>query len=115
ANGSRPLPTNAQAHLRVVQGPSSCATRRAAARAQPKATRPLRLLRPQGQSGSVRIAAALRRAGVVAMVTPPLAARSHLGGDDPTAAALPAADAGPRAPRVAKPCLEEPDAGNLHV
>ncbi len=61
------------------------------------------------------MAASLGRAAVVALATPPLAARPHLGCDEPTAAALPAADAGARTPRVANACLEEPDAGNLHV
>jgi hypothetical protein len=52
---------------------------------------------------------------VVAVVAPPLAARPLVGGKDPTAAALPTAGAGHRAPRLAKRCLEELDAGNPHV
>ncbi len=38
-----------------------------------------------------------------------------LGGDGSAAAAVPAADDGPREPRVANPCLEEPDARIGHV
>jgi len=52
---------------------------------------------------------------VVALVAPPLTAWPLLGGDEPTAAALPAADAGSRIPRVANPCFEEPDASIAHV
>jgi hypothetical protein len=72
------------------------------ARPGAQATRPLRLLRPQGQSSSPLDDAALGRASVVAVVVPPLSARPLLGRDGSAAAALPAADAGPRAPRVAE-------------
>ena len=49
----------------------------------------------------MRVAAASRYGQMVALVAPSLAARSHLGGDVSAAAALPAADAESRAPRVA--------------
>jgi hypothetical protein len=98
ANRSRPLPTNAEENLAVVQGESPCTARDAAAGPEPEAPRPLRLLRPQGQPGAALGSAALGRAAVVALVAPPLTARPLLGGDEPAAAALPAADAGSRIP-----------------
>ena len=68
-----------------------------------------------GEMRPLGIPAALGRVRVVARIASPLAARPLLGRDGSVATALPAVDAGPRAPRVANPCLEDPCAGNLHA
>jgi hypothetical protein len=83
------------------QRESPCTTRDATAGLEPQAPRPLRLLRPQGQSGEALGLAASGRAAWVALVAPPLAARPLLGKDDSAAAALPAAHAESPTPHVA--------------
>src|ERR1019366_1354285 len=93
SNGSRPVPSNVEAYLRVVQGASPCPTRGTATRAQPQAPRSLRLLWPQRQRGPVRVAALSCCVRMVALVASSLAARSHLGGDVSAVAALPVAAA----------------------